>query len=358
MANEAAEAIRSAIEERGPITFAEYMELALYGAGGFYERPPIGETGHFVTSPHAHPAFGELVARALRRARDLQGNPDPFRVVDVGAGDGTLAALLLRFLEDIPIEYIAVERSPGARERLRELPVRVLERIEDAGPIDGGCLIANELLDNLPFRKIRATDGGVAEVLIGLRSSGGLELAEVEVPCDEQLAARAPELEPGDEAAAPVGALAFIDDVARILRRGHAILIDYGFTGDEHRGDIHGYRGQRLIEDVLSEPGATDITAGVDFTGLATEALRAGLQPGAPVSQRDALLALGFADIPVVDGRTDPSALTALDALRTWSDRNLASLLVDPAGLGDFIWLTLSTPGLPELRFDQPPARR
>ena len=81
----------SAIEDHGPISFAEYMEIALYARGGFYDAPPVGTAGHFVTSPHIHPLFGELLARGLRGLWERLGRPDPFRVVEAGAGDGTLA---------------------------------------------------------------------------------------------------------------------------------------------------------------------------------------------------------------------------------------------------------------------------
>src|SRR5438105_15781162 len=92
--------IRRAIEERGPISFAEFMELALYGPGGFYEDPPIGEHGHFVTSPHVHPVFGVLLGRCLRSLWEALDRPVPFGVVELGAGDGTLARQLLPALGD------------------------------------------------------------------------------------------------------------------------------------------------------------------------------------------------------------------------------------------------------------------
>ena len=95
MSTDPSEAIRQRIRTDGPITFATYMELALYGPGGYYEEPPVGADGDFVTSPHVHPAFGMFVARALKTLADDLGSPEPLRVTEVGAGDGTLAGQIL-----------------------------------------------------------------------------------------------------------------------------------------------------------------------------------------------------------------------------------------------------------------------
>src|SRR5918999_2776251 len=106
--------IHDAIIDRGPITFAEFMDLALYSPGAFYDTPPVGVDAHFVTSPHIHEAFALLVSSAVRGMWAQAGRRAPFRIVEVGAGDGTLARQLLVQLRDIPVDYTAVERSEGA----------------------------------------------------------------------------------------------------------------------------------------------------------------------------------------------------------------------------------------------------
>ena len=118
MSHRARDAVLAAVRDHGPISFAEFMEIALYGPGGFYETPPVGEHGHFVTSPHVHPIFGRLVGEALRSMWESLGRPAPFRVIEVGAGDGTLAAQIIDSLRDVPKSYLAVERSPGPPECL------------------------------------------------------------------------------------------------------------------------------------------------------------------------------------------------------------------------------------------------
>ena len=87
--------IRDAVRERGPITFAEFMEESLYGPGGFYEGTPVGERGHFVTSPHVHAIFSRFVGAAVEALWQGLGRPLPLRLVEPGAGDGTMGRELV-----------------------------------------------------------------------------------------------------------------------------------------------------------------------------------------------------------------------------------------------------------------------
>lgn len=348
MSEDVAGRIRRAIRDRGPITFAEFMEHALYGPGGFYAEPPVGEQGHFVTAPHVHPVFAELLHRALRGLCKGLGRPRPFSVVEVGAGDGTLARDLLRLADDEQepaLVFAAVDRSPGARARLAELPIRVAAHLEELGPLDPGVVFANELLDNLPFRRVRGAPGGLVEVRVDVGASG---FEEVEVRCDDDLAASAPVLLPGKEAVVPVDALRFVDELAGTLRRGYALLVDYGSAAGP-AGDVHGYRDHGVFEHVLADPGTADITAGVDFGAIVHRAKARGLKALGLVSQRNALITLGFDDWSEIQrgrqGRLMAEGAGG-QAVRVWEGRGRADLLVDPAGLGGLRWLILATPGL------------
>lgn len=332
--------IVAAIDDHGPITFAEFMQLALYGPGGFYDHPPVGPAGDFVTSPHVHPVFGELLGRAIRELWTLQGTPDPFRVVEVGAGDGTLARQLLAALADVPITYNAVEISGGARTALS-----TIDGVEVAAelPPVADLVLANELLDNLPFRVVR--DG--LEVRVTRRNAG---FAEVLVAPDDELTTALTEVPPAAEGdlVVPVGAFAFVDRLAGIAP-GHALLIDYGGVGTTG-GEVHGYRGHRIVGDVLHAPGTADITSGVDLAAIARRAEAAGLRPYGPVAQADALVALGFEtwirdELGRQHDLIDRGA--GVDAVRAWSGRSRATLLADPGGLGRLRWLLLAQPHLP-----------
>ena len=333
MSQQVAEAIRGAIRDHGPITFAEFMQHALYGPGGFYEDPPVGTHGDFVTSPHVHPVFGALIGQAVGGLFAALDEPEPVRIAEVGAGDGTLATQVLGALAGRDVDYEAIDVSAGARETLGAIDgVRVGAALGGAPHV----VIANELLDNLPFRRVR----GDREVRVGV---DGDRFVEVETPWDG-------DPYPSDhETIVPVGALAFVDRLASTLTRGYALLIDYGDVGTPG-GDIHGYRDHRVVEDVLADPGSTDITAGVDFALIANHAERRGLIAFPTVTQHDALLALGFEAWLRAELERQTSQLDAregLEAVRTWSGRSRATLLVDPSALGRLRWLLLATPGLP-----------
>lgn len=212
----AADAIRARIREQGPIGFDTFMELALYGPGGFYERPPVGADGDFVTSPHVHPAFGMFVARALAPMRDALAPDGDLRLTEVGAGDGTLASQILGTSDRI--RYTAVEISAGARAALAARDgVRCAHELRP--PVD--LVLAHELLDNLPFRLVRDGD----EVTVGV---DGAALVERTRPLDLDLRAAIDDQRADGDLVVPTGALAFIDRVAASLERGYALLIDYG----------------------------------------------------------------------------------------------------------------------------------
>lgn len=349
MSEQVAERIRRLVREQGPITFADYMEEVLYGPGGFYMGTPIGSDGDFVTSPHVHPLFSRLVGIALEELWGALGRPLPFRLVEVGAGDGTLASELAAGFArgGIDVEYTAVELGTQARERLAEITRRVGTRLADVERLDPGVLIANELLDNLPFRRVRRRGDALAEIRVGL---DGDRIVEVEVPVDAELAPIAPDLEDGAEAVIPTGAFAFVDELAGTLGRGYAVLIDYGTNGPQ-AGEVHGYRGHRVVEDVLADPGSTDVTAGVDLRSLVDRAEAAGLVSLGTVSQEAALRALGFDEWMRGELAHQGDLLNAgrgSEATRTWDGRNRARLLVAPSGLGRLRWLVLATPDLPE----------
>jgi SAM-dependent MidA family methyltransferase len=339
--------IRHVIEERGPISFDEFMDLALYGPGGFYDRPPVGREGHFLTSPHVHPVFAEFLLRAVLDLRDGLGGPEPLHIVEVGAGDGTLAANLLRLLDERggpAVDYAVVERSSGARAALAHLPVRVIERMGDAAHPDAMVVVANELLDNLPFRRVRGTRDGAVEIRIDADREG---FVEVDAKFAKLAAEQGP-LAPDQEVIVPIGAMGFVDELATTLHRGYALLIDYGSVRGPS-SDVHGYREHRVLEDVLRDPGSADITAGVDFGSIVRRAERGGLRSLGLASQRDALLALGFAEWNSVQLDRQGSLLARGEggpATRVWEGRGRAGLLVDPGGLGRQKWLLLATADL------------
>jgi SAM-dependent MidA family methyltransferase len=358
-----ADRLRERIQKDGPITFAEFMEAALYDPEhGFYSGVPVGEQGDFVTSPHVSAAFGPMLAAQVVEFWELLGRSHRFDLIEVGAGSGLLARQLLQALPaDLApiVRYRAVERSPSARQALvamaaeNELPLEVHPTLADLGTGLVGCLLANELLDNLPFHRVRRTDQGIVELFVAAEQ-GRFVLAEGP-PSGAEVERLIPPLRQGEEAVVNIGAFHFLEEASQVFRgeSGYLWLADYGWT-EHHQDFVHGYRAHRVEEDVLAEPGSRDITAGVDFRALAERADGLGLRVWGPVSQRDALLALGYRRWDE-EARSRQVRATAnrdgLEALRVYSERNRAAQLVDPAGLGGFLVLCLGVGEVP----DQPP---
>jgi SAM-dependent MidA family methyltransferase len=347
------ERLLARISAAGPITFDEFMEWALYEPGeGFYDRPPVGEEGDFVTSPHVSPAFGALLARQVGQVWDLLERPPLLTVAEVGAGDGTLARQILEAVRAVPelagsLRYVAMERSRGARFALAALTLELRTSLEELEPFEG-CILANELLDNLPFRRLRRRNGRTVEVRVGAHN-GSLVEVETEAPT-EMLALLPRPLEEKEERPVSPHALAFVRQMARVLRRGYCFLFDYGFTKGEAPGPVHAYRHHRVLEDVLGNPGSRDVTAAVDLEALAVEARRFKLSVWGPITQREALLGLGFRTW--MSGQRSRQAELQLarrsrDATRLYSERQRASILIDPDKLGGLRLLVFGTKGLP-----------
>ncbi|MCA1837995.1 MAG: SAM-dependent methyltransferase, partial [Actinobacteria bacterium] len=125
--------------------------------------------------------------------------------------------------------------------------------------------------------------------------------------------------------------------------RGYVLLIDYAATA---ASGVHGYREQRVVADVLDDPGSSDITAAVDFRVIASRAAAFGLEAAGPIPQRLALDALGFGSWTLAERGRQTEGLAGgrgLEAVRAWAGRSEASLLVDPSGLGALQWLLLKT---------------
>jgi SAM-dependent MidA family methyltransferase len=332
--------IRREIDDEGPITFARFMELALYGPGGFYEHPPVGTDRHFVTNPHVHPVFGELLARAVRDLWEALGMPRPFRMTEVGAGDGTLARSLLANTGAIPVRYTAVERSPGALEALAELEeVRATDRL--AAPAD--LVLANELLDNLPFRIVERTVDGWSEVRIGVEGATfeeDLVRASADLALEADLVAASP-VPVGARLPVPTGVREWLQACGFVLRSGVLVVVDYAATAAElvERGQdgwLRTYRAHERGASPLVAPGEQDITADVPLEYLVHAAGRVGLSLELECTQAEWLRELGIDDL-VAEARAQWDArahVGDLEALRHRSRVNEAAALRDPGGLG------------------------
>jgi SAM-dependent MidA family methyltransferase len=367
------------IQRTGPITFAELQELALYAPedGFFTSGGGAGRAGRdFVTSPEVGSLFGALVARHLDETWARLGRPDPFVVVDAGAGRGRLAADVLRAepLCAPALRLVLVERSPVLRAEQRDLltlepadevfgPVITSEDPDEAprqvagmGPLVTaldelpavgftGVVVANELLDNLPVRIVERVGGGWSEIRIAVADDGSLE--EVAVPAPPDLSAAADEVAAGtgvpggSRLPVPEGTAEWLLAVSRVLRRGEIVVIDYVEVAAElvargPTGWLRTYRGHERGSSPLDAPGTQDITCDVPLEHLRVAARRAGFEVTVDVTQATWLTRLGLDEL-VDEGQATWRARAHLGDLEAIAGRSRvteAAALTDPQGLG------------------------
>ena len=331
------EEIRAEIAASGAIPFERFMELALYGEQGFYMRADggsAGRRGDFITSPEIGPLFGAVVVNYLDAEWERIGRPDDFTVVDVGAGPGTLARSVFSARPSCAeaLRYVTVEISDAQRERhpagvgsLAQLP---------PGPIDG-VVIANELLDNLPFR-MAVFDQGWREAFVDVDVSGRF-VEVLSAPLDPIPTMLPPNPTFGSRAPLVDRAAAAITDARTLVRTGSVVAFDYGaartslLAGRPWRDWLRTYRDNERGAHYLSGPGTQDITIDVPFDQLPnlTRSAPVAVPPtmGDRRSRRGGQTHLGRA------GGTIPG----LEAMKMRSRISEAEALLDPTGLGSFL---------------------
>jgi SAM-dependent MidA family methyltransferase len=339
--------IRHEIENGGPMPFERFMDLALYDPdGGFFTTGKLRSerSGDFLTSPEVSALFGETLARFVIAERERIG--EPFEVVEVGAGSGSLLGPLLDIV-DVPA--FAVEASPAAREGLGHVipSDRVLS---DLPPGMRGVVIGNELIDNLPMALAQRIDGAWRERWVGLDDDG---LALVDAPARPEVVAwledHAGEVPDGGWVEAQLAGTAWVHDVLDRLEAGSLLLFDYGDTAENllprrQDGTLRTYRAHHLGPHPLDEPGQTDITADVNFTALAAAARSAGA--GVEIHRQDDFLTgLGLGDRLSGLRHAELEAARSgdeMERLRLRSLKTEVETLLHPRGLGDFRVLVAS----------------
>jgi SAM-dependent MidA family methyltransferase len=330
----------------GPLPFERFMELALYHPEGFFggDRLRSDRAGDFLTSPEVSPLFGETLAGLVRSEHRRVGNP--FRLVEVGAGSGSLLGPLLAAY---PVPASAVEVSPAARAALAaalpEIDVTV-----DLPETIRGVVIANELVDNLPMALAQRTAEGWRERWVGADDSA---LVFVDAPPRDRvvdwLGRHAGPVGEGGWVEVQLEAAQWLGSVLARLETGSVVIIDYGDTAENllprrADGTLRTYRAHHLGPHPLDEPGATDITADVNFTALVAVAR----ESGAAVTlhrQDDFLAGLGLRDQLSAVRQAELEAARAGDAstrLRLRSRKTEIETLLHPRGLGDFRVLVAS----------------
>jgi SAM-dependent MidA family methyltransferase len=320
--------IRAAIEQAGgAISFAEYMDLALFAPQlGYYHAgaDQFGSSGDFITAPESSPLFARCVAVQVGEVLSRLGGGD---VCEVGAGSGALAADLLESLAEagcLPRSYFVIERSPALRERQR---TRLGSRLGDlAGRVSWqdelprdfcGVVLANEVLDAMPAHRFRVHGAQLGECRVAWADGG---FRWVEVDCSGSTLGKLIQsilctldhpLPEGYLSECAPARQRFIGSLSVSLNRGVALLFDYGYGRAEYyhpqrsSGTLRCFHRHQAHDDPLILTGLQDISVHVDFTAIAEAALGAGLHVAAYTTQAEFLLATGLLE---TCGGVDPAS--------------------------------------------------
>ena len=339
--------IRDRIAAKGKITFAEFMELALYHPGGGYysrHRSPAAQ-GDYYTSPEAHPAFGALIAVQLCRMWELLGRPSPFHAVEVGSGTGLLAGDVLLYASHLPsafsrsLRYTAIDRFSG-EPREHDGPIS-FRRIDSTTPPPTGvqgCVLSNELVDSFPVHRFQVEGSSVMEVFVTFENGQFKEvLDEPSTPLIERrLHSLGLTLRDGYRGEVNLQMGDSMAKTAEVLRKGFALTIDYGYEATDlyspkrAGGTVQTHYRHTAGASLYQRIGMQDITAHVDFTSLISEGAEHGLRPVGLCTQAQFLRDLGL--------ERWLNFLRAEDLAQREREANLMAMrdLARPGGLGGF----------------------
>lgn len=273
----------------GAVSFADYMQLALYEPGlGYYMAgaAKFGAEGDFVTAPEVSPLFGQALAVQIANVLDDIGGD----VLELGAGSGKLALSVMQALAvRTDFTYFILEPSAELIQRqeqlLRsELPAAAMACVQwlDALPASfNGVVVANEVMDALPVQRFRADPQGLHQLCVSD------ELVQVHRPAGDALVKAVAALEVDLGSPIPLGyesevcllMVPWIQSLEAMIHTGVMLLIDYGYprreyySDERNKGTLACYYRHRMHDDAFFLPGLQDITAHVDFTAVVEAAV-------------------------------------------------------------------------------------
>jgi SAM-dependent MidA family methyltransferase len=349
------------------ITFAEYMDLALYHPQhGYYnsDRPSIGKQGDFITSSHWGADFAEVLAQQFVEMWEFLDRPVNFTIVEMGAGQGTFAENVLQYLQwQYPeffnvLEYIIVELSAvlkaEQRQRLGHLKsIKWCNFDEIVNDSVIGCFFSNELVDALPVHQLILEKGQIKEIYVAAETpkNAQKEINFIEV-VDEvstpkiakyfellELDLSASVYGDGYRSEVNLAALDWMSTVAEKLQQGYLLTIDYGhpahrfYNPRRSEGTLQCYYRHRYHNNPYINVGRQDLTAHVNFTALENQGRLCGLDVVGFTQQALFLMALGLGDRLVSLSTNDAKVLDVATFLRR---REALHQLIDPMGLGGF----------------------
>jgi|YelNatPaOPRAMG01_1025707.scaffolds.fasta_scaffold02001_9 SAM-dependent MidA family methyltransferase len=313
MPKELEEKIINKIRDEGPITFENFMEMALYDPEyGYYSSPKqrIGKSGDYYTSQHVHKLFGFMLGKQIHEMWEIMNKPNNFKIVEIGAGEGHMCKDICEYLLHKNIiesfKYIIIESNRFVQNKQKILLEDYSKYIDWSSSFDdlkmfSGCLLSNELLDSFPVHIIEMKnklyevyvdfDGSVFFEILGNLSKPKLReyLDEFSITLPQDYRTEI-NLRIKD----------WLNSVDKKLQHGFLITIDYGFSTHDYyaqernKGTLLCYYKHTLSENPYDNIGDQDITAHINFSSLKKWAEDLGFKTIGFCQQGTYLVSLGI----------------------------------------------------------------
>lgn len=295
------------IQKAHPIGFDEFMSMALYYPGlGYYSSgaEKFGAHGDFITAPETSDLFGYTLARQC--AEVLDGGND---ILEFGAGSGVLAAQILfelGRLDKLPKTYYILELSAELKQRQKENINKVLPELMDRVvwlnklPSDfSGVVIANEVLDAMPAKRVIYQNDKFIELGVGLKKDGFVW--QTLPSLDNKIQSKLPESrDEGFITEVNLQAMAWVESLYHSIKSALVLLIDYGMDKGEYfhqqrtDGTLRCYYQHKATDDPFIHIGEQDITTSVNFSDVADQARQSGFTISGYATQALFLISLGI----------------------------------------------------------------
>jgi SAM-dependent MidA family methyltransferase len=302
------EIIIEKIKEDGPISFCDFMQMALYYPDeGYYTSAEerIGKEGDYYTSPTITPLFGTLLAKQLEEMWISLGRKE-FTVVEYGAGTGTLCRDILNALQGNGelydnLHYCIIEKSSSRQKYEGNPKLSWHKSIQDISPFTG-CILSNELIDNFPVHQVIMRDE-LMEVYVDYHNG----FIETFLPATDAIKSYFEELQiilPKEfRTEVNLNATEWIREIACALKEGFVLTIDYGsssgalYSSSSSSGTLVNYHKHNINFSPYTNVGKQDITSHVNFTALHHWGLKNGLELNGYTDQTSFLLSLGLTSL-------------------------------------------------------------
>lgn len=305
------EIIVEKIRQQGPVSFRDFMEMALYYPGlGYYTsgKEKIGDNGDYYTSPWLTSIFGEMIAKQFEEMWKILGRKN-FTIVEYGGGNGMLCRDIIQQLEknnDLhdKLRYRIIEkkeRIPGDQQLNFSGKLSWHESLDDM-PIFDGVILSNELVDNFSINQVVMQEE-LMEVFVDYKNDGFIELLQpASAVLKDYLAQLGIALPKGFRTEINLQAIDWIKNIARRLHKGFVVTIDYGYSSTDlynanrSKGTLVCYHQHAINYCPYINIGEQDITTHVNFSALNHWGTKSGLQYNGFTNQAHFLLGLGLTE--------------------------------------------------------------